>query len=75
VKSDRGDTNDLKDREPELFIEMLTLWEVYRKDVGIVGLAGEYPRPTPGGRWLSTNFWICMLGSSMLVDLIIRRRD
>jgi hypothetical protein len=75
VKSDRGETNDLKDREPELFTEMLALWEVYRKDVGVVGLAGEYPRPTPGGRRLSMNFRIRMLGSSMLVDLIVRRRD
>lgn len=26
---------------PELFKEMLELWEVYKKDVGVVGLAEE----------------------------------
>lgn len=39
---DPGETNDLKDDEPEIFDEMLGLWEVYKREVGVVGLRGEY---------------------------------
>ncbi len=50
IKSDPGETTDLRDREPQVFAELLALWEDYRKDVGVVGLAGEYPKAVQGAQ-------------------------
>ncbi|WKT50687.1 Sulfatase, N-terminal [Fusarium oxysporum f. sp. vasinfectum] len=43
IKRDPGETNDLAEAEPELMVEMLKLWEEYKNEVGVVGLAGEFP--------------------------------
>ncbi|OTA61842.1 alkaline phosphatase-like protein [Hypoxylon sp. EC38] len=43
VKEDPGETKDLREFEPALFNDMIKLWEEYKKDVGVVGVAGEYP--------------------------------
>lgn len=48
IRDDPGETEDLRDTYPETFSEMLALWEDYKKEVGVVGLAGEYKRPVPG---------------------------
>lgn len=50
ISTDPGETEDLSEKEPELFNELLALWEEYKTDVGVVGLAGEFMRPTPGGQ-------------------------
>ncbi|KAH8812766.1 alkaline-phosphatase-like protein [Xylogone sp. PMI_703] len=50
IKIDPGETNDLREKEPERFAEMLALWEEYRKEVGVVGLAGEYARAVQGAQ-------------------------
>ncbi|KAL1878121.1 hypothetical protein VTK73DRAFT_8001 [Phialemonium thermophilum] len=50
VKEDPGETMDLRDQHPEKFAEMLKLWEEYKKDVGSVGVAGEYPTVMLGHR-------------------------
>lgn len=50
IKTDPGETNDLRDKEPIIFQEMLALWENYRKEVGVVGLAGEFPRAIQGAQ-------------------------
>ncbi|KAJ9498021.1 hypothetical protein H2202_006624 [Exophiala xenobiotica] len=50
IKSDPGETTDMRDRQPEVFAELLALWEEYRKDVGVVGLAGEYPKAVQGAQ-------------------------
>lgn len=50
IKTDPGETNDLRDKEPALFTEMLALWDEYKKEVGVVGLAGEYPRAIQGAQ-------------------------
>lgn len=48
VREDPGETNDLREQMPELFRELLACWDEYKKEVGVVGLAGEFKRPTPG---------------------------
>lgn len=67
VRSDPGETEDLREKEPQLFSELLVLWEEYRKDVGVVGLGGEYTRPTPGAPATTDEFsdpyaWIKYMG-------------
>lgn len=41
LERDPGETEDLKEKEPRVFEEMLAEWEKYKKEVGVVGLAGE----------------------------------
>jgi arylsulfatase len=48
IRYDPGETNDLRELEPEKFDKLLVLWENYKKDVGVVGLAGEYPSVVQG---------------------------
>ncbi|KAH8888985.1 alkaline phosphatase-like protein [Thozetella sp. PMI_491] len=48
IEKDPGETTDLCETMPEVFRELLELWEHYRKEVGVVGLAGEFKRPMPG---------------------------
>ncbi|KAJ4112163.1 hypothetical protein NW768_011742 [Fusarium equiseti] len=43
IKKDPGETNDLAEAEPDLMAEMLQLWEEYKVEAGVVGLAGEFP--------------------------------
>ena len=43
VKEDPGETKDLSTEEPLRFEEMMALWEQYKKEVGVIGVAGEYP--------------------------------
>ncbi|ENH64168.1 Arylsulfatase [Fusarium oxysporum f. sp. cubense race 1] len=43
IKRDPGETDDLAEAKPELMMEMLKLWEEYKNEVGVVGLAGEFP--------------------------------
>ena len=42
IIKDPGETDDLCEKMPEVFQELLRLWSVYVKEVGVVGLAGEY---------------------------------
>ncbi|KAI1334552.1 alkaline phosphatase-like protein [Xylariaceae sp. FL0016] len=48
IKSDPGETNDLSEAEPTIFEELLALWEEYKKDVGVVGLAGDIQKINQG---------------------------
>ena len=48
ISEDPGEVHDLAEREPELLREMLALWDEYKADVGVVGVAGEYPAATQG---------------------------
>ena len=43
VKKDPGEVNDLREAAPEKFKELTTHWEKYKEEVGVVGVAGEYP--------------------------------
>ncbi|EXJ77351.1 arylsulfatase [Capronia epimyces CBS 606.96] len=42
IASDPGETTDLRDAQPQVFEELLELWQEYKQEVGVVGLAGEY---------------------------------
>lgn len=48
MKEDPGETNDLRNQQPSIFSELLVLWEDYKKEVGVVGLAGEYQSAVQG---------------------------
>ncbi|GAD99183.1 hypothetical protein NECHADRAFT_33781 [Paecilomyces variotii No. 5] len=48
IKKDPGETTDLREKEPEIFEALLKCWNAYREEVGVVGLAGEYPAVIQG---------------------------
>ncbi|OAL42990.1 alkaline phosphatase-like protein [Pyrenochaeta sp. DS3sAY3a] len=48
IKEDPGETNDLAGQHPALFEELLRLWNEYKEEVGVVGVAGEYPTAIQG---------------------------
>jgi arylsulfatase len=48
IRDDPGETNDLSDEKPELRQELLQLWGEYKDEVGVVGVAGEYPTAVQG---------------------------
>lgn len=48
IREDPGEVYDLADKQPALLQEMLSLWEEYKKDVGVVGVAGEYEASVQG---------------------------
>lgn len=48
TKEDPGETNDLSDEHPDLFKELMDLWAKYQSEVGVVGVAGEYPAAVQG---------------------------
>jgi arylsulfatase len=50
LAADPGETRDLREDEPEIFQDLLRLWEDYRRDVGVVGLAGEFDRAVQGAQ-------------------------
>ncbi|KAM5347421.1 hypothetical protein ACJ41O_010426 [Fusarium nematophilum] len=67
VRQDPGETRDLREDLPELFHELLALWEEYRRDVGVVGLGGEFKRGKPGDPSVMDEFndpygWIKYIG-------------
>ncbi|KIV79655.1 hypothetical protein PV11_07204 [Exophiala sideris] len=73
IKKDPGETTDLRDQQPEMFAEMLKLWDDYKKDVGVVGLAGEYPKAVQGAQKTTLKdemedpyAWIKYIGRSQL---------
>lgn len=43
IKTDPGDTKNVAEEYPSLFEELMELWDEYNSDVGVVGVAGEYP--------------------------------
>lgn len=42
IEADPGEVRDIREEKPEVFEELLALWEEYKKDVGVVGVRGEY---------------------------------
>lgn len=48
IVDDPGEITDLAEERPELLSEMLALWEEYKSDVGVIGVAGEYPQIIQG---------------------------
>ena len=59
IISDPGETKDLASEQPDLLEAMLVLWEQYKSDVGVVGLAGEFVRGgLPKDEFEDTSKWI-----------------
>ncbi|PSR83019.1 alkaline-phosphatase-like protein [Coniella lustricola] len=48
IRDDPGETTDLVAARPDVFQDLLGCWEEYRNEVGVVGLAGEYPMAVQG---------------------------
>jgi arylsulfatase len=69
IISDPGETNDLSQKMPELFSEMLRLWGIYAEEVGVVGLAGELKEgkhsiTSVPDEFEDTGRWIRFIGKS-----------
>lgn len=65
VIADPGETRDLASEQPDLLKDMLVLWEQYKKDVGVVALAGEFPRGgPPKDEFEDTGKWIRHMAKS-----------
>jgi arylsulfatase A-like enzyme len=69
IRQDPGETNDLSDMHPEMMKEMLVLWDEYKNDVGVVGVAGEYhdavqgdPKTTVVDEFEDPYCWIKYIG-------------
>lgn len=48
IKDDPGEINDLSEAKPDVMTDMLHCWEEYKKEVGVIGLAGEFPMAVQG---------------------------
>ncbi|KAL6399445.1 Arylsulfatase [Ilyonectria robusta] len=48
IRQDPGEVTDLSEEHPHRLEEMLKLWDEYKNDVGVVGLAGEYENGIQG---------------------------
>jgi arylsulfatase len=48
IREDPGEIHDLAEQDPTRLAEMLILWEEYKAEVGVVGVAGEYPDAIQG---------------------------
>ena len=50
MRDDPSETKDLRYEEPVKFAELMAHWEKYKRDVGSVGVAGEFPAAVQGQR-------------------------
>ncbi|KAF3769547.1 arylsulfatase [Cryphonectria parasitica EP155] len=48
IRDDPGETSDLAEARRDVFVDLLRCWEEYKAEVGVVGLAGEYPAAVQG---------------------------
>lgn len=67
LRRDPGETEDLRQQRPEVFEELLKLWEEYAADVGVVGLAGDFKTVRQGVTGFRDEFndpygWIKFIG-------------
>ncbi|KAM3439925.1 hypothetical protein MY4824_002432 [Beauveria thailandica] len=73
MKTDPGETKNLRYAEPAKFAELMHLWEEYKAEVGSIGVAGEFPEAVQGQRAsLNDEFadpysWIKFIGRPNLV--------
>jgi arylsulfatase len=50
MRDDPGETKNLRYEEPVKFAELMAHWQKYKKDVGSIGVAGEFPASVQGQR-------------------------
>lgn len=63
ILDDPGETRDLSSDMPELLQQMVGHWEVYKREVGVVGLAGELKDvPLTQDEFEDVGKWIRTLG-------------
>lgn len=72
LERDPGETEDLKEREPVVFEELLAEWEKYKKEVGVVGLAGELDGIAPNeDEFEDSTKWIRWIGKKNLPPQLV----
>ncbi|EKG15065.1 Sulfatase [Macrophomina phaseolina MS6] len=72
LEKDPGETEDLKEREPKVFEELLAEWEKYKKDVGVVGLAGELDGiPANEDEFEDSTKWIRWIGKKNIPEQLV----
>ncbi|KFY63529.1 hypothetical protein V497_01979 [Pseudogymnoascus sp. VKM F-4516 (FW-969)] len=70
IVDDPGEVSDISTEKPDLFKELLGLWDVYKAEVGVVGLAGELPAKGAANghkaidEFEDTGKWIRFMGKS-----------
>lgn len=62
IIEDPGETCDIGEQKPEVFAEMLKLWEAYKDQVGVVGVAGNFSQSPPVDEFEDTGKWIRYMG-------------
>ena len=76
IVDDPGEVVDISSQHPEVFEELLQLWEVYKKEVGVVGLAGELKQKAIMDRAVIDEFedtgkWIRFIGRKGVPSQVI----
>ncbi|KAF9640848.1 putative arylsulfatase protein [Lasiodiplodia theobromae] len=72
LERDPGETEDLKEREPKVFEELLVEWEKYKEEVGVVGLAGELDGIAPNeDEFEDSTKWIRWIGKKNLPPQLV----
>lgn len=67
ILADPGETVDISTEKRDVFEELLRLWDIYKKEVGVVGLAGELNISRQPGDIVTDEFedtgrWIRFIG-------------
>ncbi|OJD35070.1 arylsulfatase [Diplodia corticola] len=72
LEKDPGETEDLKEKEQKVFEELLVEWEKYKKEVGVVGLAGELDGIAPNeDEFEDDTKWIRWIGKKDLPPQLV----
>lgn len=73
IEKDPGETTDISKDHPNEFEQLLALWKEYQKDVGVVGLRGEYGDGSDNplkDRFEDTGEWTRFIGKQSIPDEI-----
>jgi arylsulfatase len=73
ILKDPGETRDVSEEFPGEFRELVGLWEEYKKDVGVVGLRGEYEGDSNDAlkdQFEDTGKWIRWIGKEDVPDVV-----
>lgn len=76
IIQDPGETNDISKESPEMFEELLGLWDQYKEDVGVVGVRGEYGDGSDNpvkDEFEDTGKWIRFMGKKDIPQAISER--
>ncbi|KAF1828563.1 alkaline phosphatase-like protein [Decorospora gaudefroyi] len=79
IRHDPGETKDLAEQDPVRMKEMLQLWDEYKAEVGVVGVAGEFedsvqgdPKTTVVDEFEDPYCWIKYIGRPQITPERLR---